>query len=82
MVKNLLSNAGNTGSILGQGTKIPYATGQLSLHIATTGAVCSWAHAPQQEKPTHSKGKPQLENAHILKGKIPSAATETRCSQK
>ena len=41
MVKNLLSNAGNTGSILGQGTKIPHATGQLSLHTATTEPVCS-----------------------------------------
>ena len=30
VVKNPLSNAGHTGSIPGQGTKIPHATGQLS----------------------------------------------------
>ena len=32
MVKNLPSNAGIMGSIPGQGTKIPYATGQLILN--------------------------------------------------
>ena len=37
MVKNLPSNARDTGSITGQGTKIPHATRQLeSLHAATT----------------------------------------------
>ena len=30
MLKNPLSNAGDMGSILDQGTKIPYAAGQLS----------------------------------------------------
>ena len=30
MVKNLPSNAGDAGSIPGQGTKIPHAAGQLS----------------------------------------------------
>ena len=30
VVKNPLSNAGDAGSIPGQGTKIPYARGQLS----------------------------------------------------
>ena len=30
VVKNLPSNAGNMGSILGRGTKIPHAVGQLS----------------------------------------------------
>ena len=32
MVKNPPSSAGHTGSIPGWGTKIPHATGQLSLH--------------------------------------------------
>ena len=36
MVKNLPSNAGNTGSIPGWGTKILHATGQLSLCATTT----------------------------------------------
>ena len=35
VVKNTPSNAGDLGSIPGQGTKIPHAVGQLSLHIAT-----------------------------------------------
>ena len=32
VVKNLPSNAGDVGSITGQGIKIPHATGQLSPH--------------------------------------------------
>ena len=35
MVKNLLSNAADMGSIPGQGTRIPHAIGQLSLQAAT-----------------------------------------------
>ena len=33
MVKNLPFNAGDTGSVPGQGTKTPHATRQLTLHI-------------------------------------------------
>ena len=36
MVKNLSSNAGVVGLILGRGTKVPYATGKLSIGIMTT----------------------------------------------
>ena len=35
-VKNLPSNAGDEGLIPGGGTKIPQATGQLSLQVTTT----------------------------------------------
>ena len=42
VVKNPPSNAGDMGSIPGQGTKIPHAMGQLSPHTATTEA-----HVPQ-----------------------------------
>ena len=35
VVKNLLLNAGDKGSIPGQGTKIPHAEGQLSPHAAS-----------------------------------------------
>ena len=35
MVNNLSSNAGDEGSIPGQGTKIPHAWKQLSLCVAT-----------------------------------------------
>ena len=36
MAKNLPTNAGEVGSIPGQGTKIPHAKEQLSLSVATT----------------------------------------------
>ena len=36
MVKTLPSNAGDSGLIPGQGTKIPHAAGQLSPCAATT----------------------------------------------
>lgn len=36
MLKNLLCSVGDTGLILGQGTKIPHASKQLSPHTATT----------------------------------------------
>ena len=36
VVKNPPSNAGDAGSIPGQGTKMPHATGQLSPHATTT----------------------------------------------
>ena len=39
MVKNPPSNAGDTGSILGRGTRIPHAAGQLSPCTATTEPV-------------------------------------------
>ena len=39
VVKNPPYNAGNSGSIPGRGTKIPHATGQLSLHTTTTELV-------------------------------------------
>ena len=41
VVKNPPSNAGNNGSILDQGTKIPHPVGQLS-------ATITQAHSPQQ----------------------------------
>ena len=36
VVKNPPSNAGDVGSLPGQGTKIPHASGQLSPHTSTT----------------------------------------------
>ena len=38
VVKNLPSNARDTGSISGQGTKVPQATGQVRLHVSTREA--------------------------------------------
>ena len=40
VVKNPPSNAGDAGSISGQGTKIPQAAGQLSLHAAKKDPMC------------------------------------------
>ena len=40
VVKNPPSNAGDTGSIPGQRTKIPHASGQLSPPAATSEPVC------------------------------------------
>ena len=38
VVQNLPSNAGDAGSIPGQGTKIPHAAGQLSPHTTAREA--------------------------------------------
>ena len=69
IVKNPPSNAGDTGLIPGQGTKIPHAVGQLSPRMTTTEPASSRARAPQPEnsraattKPAHSGAcAPQLE---------------------
>ena len=50
VVKNSPSNAGDTGSIPGQGTKIPHATGQLSPCTTTAEPACSGACTPQLER--------------------------------
>ena len=50
MVKNLPCNAGDVGSIPGQGTKISHAAGQLSLWATTR------VHVLQGEIP-HDEGK-------------------------
>ena len=50
MVKNPPSNAGDAGSIPGQGTKIPHAAGQQGQHTTTTEPAHSGAHAPQLER--------------------------------
>ena len=40
VVEKLTCNAGDTGSIPSQGTKIPHAMEQLSLCVATTELAC------------------------------------------
>ena len=49
VVKNPPSNAGNTGSTPGQGTRIPHSIGRLTPRPATkvTEAMLSWARVPQ-----------------------------------
>ena len=46
VVKNPPSNAGDTGSIPGQGTKIPHAEGQLSPRASTREPVCCKLQSP------------------------------------
>ena len=79
MVKNPPSNAGDAGSIPGQGTKIPHAAGQLSPRTTTelarlnkragvrqtTEPTCSGARMPQLERGKKKKKThaPQLERS-------------------
>ena len=51
VVKNPPANAGDTGSILGPGTKIPHAVGHLSPYTTPTEATCPRVCAPQKKKP-------------------------------
>ena len=51
VVKNLPCNAGVTGLIPGQGTKIPHATEKLSPRASTIEPRCSGAHVPKLESP-------------------------------
>ena len=94
MVKNLPSNAGDVGSIPGQGTKIPHAAGQLSPHATTTELthLNVTAHVPQTTESmrfgacaTTTERKPICHNereAHEPQQKILHAATKTQHSQK
>ena len=52
VVKNLPGNTEDTGSILGWGTELPHAAGQLSRGAATTGAL-----TPQLERLHVPQGK-------------------------
>ena len=59
LVKNPPANAWDTGSVSGPGTKIPHATGQLSLQTTTTepdslGPVLH-KRSHRHEKPAHRK---------------------------
>ena len=70
MVKNLPSNAGDTGSIPGQGTKIPHAMGQLSPHATTTELMCLNERARV----------PQLQSPHTTTGENPHATTREKAA--
>ena len=70
VTKNLPYNAGDAGSIPGQGTKIPHAAGQLSPRATTT----ELAHS--------GPCTPQLERSPCATTKSLHAATKTRRSQK
>ena len=66
MVKNPPSSAGHTGSIPGWGTKIPHATGQLSLHDTAIELACSGACTLQLERSsTREKPACRKERFHM-----------------
>ena len=60
VVQNPPSNAGDTGSIPGWGTKIPHAAGQLRPQATTREPAHHnyWAHVPQLEKHAHCNEDP------------------------
>ena len=57
VVKNLLSNAGNMGSVPGWGTRIPHATEQRSQHTTATELLRSGAPVPQLERTRNTARK-------------------------
>ena len=68
MVKTPHSKPGDRGSIPGQRTKIPHATGQLSLCATTPEPMCSRACTSQLEKPaSHNK------RSHVLQLRVNAA---------
>ena len=81
VVLNLLSNAGDMGSIPSQGTKISYAVGQLSPHTSTMDPICCGAI-----KPTYLYYGPHViwslyittREACAPQQKVPHAATKTQ----
>ena len=86
VVKNPSCKAGDTGSIPGWGTKIPYAAGHLSLHVTPTELAPSGTHAPQlqslsNQRPCHSwkAHMPQQKTPHDTVKK--TATTKTQRSQ-
>ena len=57
-VKTLPCNTGDEGSIPGQGTKIPHALEQLSLHATTRDSLCTTTKEPHvATKIPHSASK-------------------------
>ena len=69
MVKNPPSNAGDTSSIPVQGTKMPHATGQLSLCAITTELtrLKERARVPQTTEPMGPGARmPQLQSTCAL----------------
>ena len=70
VVKNPPSNAGDTGLIPGQGTKIPHSTGQLlSPRASTREALCSKLQSPRTLEPPQNNYRPHtLWSPHTTTG--------------
>ena len=81
VVKNLPYNAGESGLIPGQGTKIPHAVGQLNPGTTTTEFTCvnERTRVPQTTEPTRSGAcAPHLEreNPHAITREKPARHDE------
>ena len=59
MVKNPPSNAGNVGSIPGQGTKISHAAGQLSFHATTKSKQSPFFFLKKDRKKKKEMARPE-----------------------
>ena len=94
MIKNLPFNERDMDLISGWGSKIPYATEQLSLCSETAEPECSGACEPRLESPraaaaeAHMLWSPHATRLHASQSKIPRdarkllwAATKAQCSQ-
>ena len=68
VVKNLLSNAGDIGSIPGWGTKIPRASGQLSLSAGTTVPILCNKRKPSAAMRPNKAKKKKKKLIHLAKG--------------
>ena len=73
LVKNTHSNAGDVGSIPGQGTKISYATEQMHACSVTTEPIHYGTQATQLERSIHAATE---RSPHSAK-KDPCAVTKT-----
>ena len=71
VAKNLLSNAGDAGSIASQGTRIPHAVGCLSPRATTREKAACYNEEPEPRR--------KIPEASA---KTPRAATKTQRSQK
>ena len=69
VVKNLPSNARDTGAIPGQGTKIPHTLGQLNPCMAMTKTCTLSVYALQYEKPQQREACTQKRRPSVAKKK-------------
>ena len=65
VVRNPPSNAGDVGSIPGQGARIPHATGHLGPCATTAEPVHSRARTPQLERLHAATTEPVCSGAHM-----------------
>ena len=82
VVQKLPSDAGSTGSIPGQGTKIPHAAEQLRCHTSATEPAS--LEPMLHNRGSHGTKKPSCGRVALLTAtrESPRAAKKAQCSQK